>query len=122
MNPQLDIFTPPPLIFSHKRENSKANEELYQAHKLRLIRNARIILWCLIEGQYLTGLKIGSGIMNSGMNAPKRIIEYRKRFAEIIHAGINVTVTVMEGGYNQWHIEEHLREIYKEQYKDVPKF
>jgi hypothetical protein len=93
-----------PAYNNHGAENSKHCEEIYEAQAIRLSRNTRIMLQCLIDGQKLNGVMCMQGIMSSDGESAV-MIEFRKRKQEIIKAGVGLIEQTASNGCKTWQLD-----------------
>lgn len=103
-------------LFTHTHESTKANTAIYNEQKERLSVNAWIILFCLLEGQYLCAIKFVNGIQFDGMIMPKKMCEYRRRCTELKVGGIEMMHEVLSDGSKLHWIPQHLRADYIAKY------
>lgn len=96
-----EIFTA-----THGRENNSHSEAIYVENMERLSKNSLCILKCLLEGQRISGMDCLTGIKSKDMEAPVRMMEYRKRIFEIIRAGFNVEFESAKNGCKTWFIKK----------------
>ena len=104
-------------LFTHTHESTKANAAIYNEQKQRLSVNAWIILFCLLDGQYLSAIDFVSGISFTGMNNVRFLCEYRRRICELKDKGVEVVFTMGGGGVKIHHILDNKREEYRIKYE-----
>lgn len=105
----------------HFRESNPQSQAILDEQRPRLVRNARVVLWCLLEGQRLSGWLMMQGIKHAGMEQPKRMTEYRRRIGNIKELDILVEERILPDGCKEWWINPELIETYKEKFNHIPR-
>ena len=103
-------------LFTHKNENTKANIAAYNEQKVRLSLNCWILLFAMLEQKHITGLDCTKGISFRGMNQPVVMTEYRRRFADLIAAGVEIMKVKHSNGFKEFFIPLHLISKYQDIY------
>lgn len=83
----------------HTKENNRFSEGILEAQYERLANNCRVLYDALLRNEKLTGLIV---IQRYGM------IEYRRRFADLRQAGMDIKENTLKGGVKCWYIGEQL--------------
>ena len=81
----------------HKKENNSHSEAILFDQYERLSRNCKVLYDALKRGERLTGAIV---VTQYGM------LEYRRRFADLRAAGIEIKERLLPGGVKEWWVEK----------------